>query len=129
MQKISIDFSKTKGFIADGAVQQIEKEVLAAQQKLHDKSGAGNDFLGWLNLPSSITAEHLKEVKATAERLSKQSEVVVVVGIGGSYLGARAVIDALSNSFDFLQSERKAPVVCMRDKTLERTIPPSCSTF
>lgn len=111
MQKISIDFSKTKGFIADGAVQQIEKEVLAAQQKLHDKSGAGNDFLGWLNLPSSITAEHLKEVKATAERLSKQSEVVVVVGIGGSYLGARAVIDALSNSFDFLQSERKAPVV------------------
>ncbi|WP_088655623.1 glucose-6-phosphate isomerase [Geofilum rhodophaeum] len=111
MQKISIDFSKTKGFIADGAVQQIEKEVLTAQQKLHDKSGAGNDFLGWLNLPSSITAEHLKEVKATAERLSKQSEVVVVVGIGGSYLGARAVIDALSNSFDFLQSERKAPVV------------------
>ena len=111
MQKISIDLSKTKGFIADGAVQQIEKEVLAAQQKLHDKSGAGNDFLGWLNLPSSITAEHLKEVKATAERLSKQSEVVVVVGIGGSYLGARAVIDALSNSFDFLQSERKAPVV------------------
>jgi glucose-6-phosphate isomerase len=111
MQKISIDFSKTKGFIADGAVQQIEKEVLAAQQKLHDKSGAGNDFLGWLNLASSITAEHLKEVKATAERLSKQSEVVVVVGIGGSYLGARAVIDALSNSFDFLQSERKAPVV------------------
>lgn len=111
MQKISIDFSKTKDFIADGAVQQIEKEVLAAQQKLHDKSGAGNDFLGWLNLPSSITAEHLKEVKATAERLSKQSEVVVVVGIGGSYLGARAVIDALSNSFDFLKSERKAPVV------------------
>ncbi|HBX89374.1 MAG TPA: glucose-6-phosphate isomerase, partial [Marinilabiliaceae bacterium] len=111
MQKISIDFSKTKGFIADGAVKQLEKEVLSAQQKLHDKSGAGSDFLGWLNLPSSITREELNTIKASATRLSKQSEIVVVVGIGGSYLGARAVIDALSNSFDHLQKKRNSPVV------------------
>lgn len=111
MQKISIDLSKTKGFIADGAVKQLEKEVLSAQQKLHDKSGAGSDFLGWLNLPSSITREELNTIKASATRLSKQSEIVVVVGIGGSYLGARAVIDALSNSFDHLQKKRNTPVV------------------
>lgn len=109
MQKISIDFSKTKGFIADGAVQQIEKEVLAAQQKLHDKSGAGNDFLGWLNLPSSITAEHLKEVKATAERLSKQSEVVVVVGIGGSYLAPAPLSTPCPTPSTFCKASAKHP--------------------
>ena len=111
MQKISIDIKKTAGFIAEGAVQKLENKVLSSQQQLHDKSGAGNDFLGWLNLPSSISAEELATIKETARRLSEKSEIVVVVGIGGSYLGARAVIDALSNSFDFLQSKRQAPVV------------------
>jgi glucose-6-phosphate isomerase len=111
MQKISIDIKKTAGFIADGAVLQLEEKVLSSQQKLHGKTGAGNDFLGWLNLPSSIKDEELTTIKETAQRLSEKSEIVVVVGIGGSYLGARAVIDALSNSFDFLQSKRKAPVV------------------
>ncbi|GAO28431.1 glucose-6-phosphate isomerase [Geofilum rubicundum] len=111
MQKISIDIKKTAGFIAEGAVQKLEDKVLSSQQQLHGKTGAGSDFLGWLNLPSSITAEELATIKETARRLSEKSEIVVVVGIGGSYLGARAVIDALSNSFDFLQSKRKAPVV------------------
>jgi glucose-6-phosphate isomerase len=111
MQKISIDIKKTAGFIAEGAVQKLEEKVLSSQQQLHDKSGAGNDFLGWLNLPSSIPAEELASIKETARRLSEKSEIVVVVGIGGSYLGARAVIDALSNSFDFLQNKRQAPVV------------------
>jgi glucose-6-phosphate isomerase len=111
MQKISIDIKKTAGFIAEGALQKLEDKVLSSQQKLHDKSGAGNDFLGWLNLPSSIQSEELAAIKETAHRLSEKSEIVVVVGIGGSYLGARAVIDALSNSFDFLQNKRKAPVV------------------
>lgn len=111
MQKISIDIKKTAGFIAEGAVQKLEEKVLSSQQQLHDKSGAGNDFLGWLNLPSSIPTEELASIKETARRLSEKSEIVVVVGIGGSYLGARAVIDALSNSFDFLQNKRQAPVV------------------
>jgi glucose-6-phosphate isomerase len=111
MQKISIDIKKTESFIGIGAVKKLEKDVLAQQQKLHDKSGAGNEFLGWLDLPSSITTVELKTIKATAARLSARSEIVVVVGIGGSYLGARAVIDALSNSFDFLQKDRQNPVV------------------
>ena len=111
MRKISIDIKKTAGFIAEEAVQKLEDKVLSSQQLLHDKSGAGNDFLGWLNLPSSIKLEELTAIKETANRLSEMSEIVVVVGIGGSYLGARAVIDALSNSFDFLQSKRQAPVV------------------
>lgn len=111
MQKISIDISKTGSFIAPGDVKKLEGDVLACEQKLHDGTGAGNDFLGWLNLPSSITATELKSIKDTAARLSANSEIVVVVGIGGSYLGARAVIDALNDSFDFLRTNRKAPVV------------------
>lgn len=111
MQKITVDITKTAGFIQVGAVQKIEKDVLAQQQKLHDKSGAGNDFLGWVNLPSSIINAGLKEIKDTAANLASKAEVVVVVGIGGSYLGARAVIDALSDSFDFLRTNRKSPVV------------------
>lgn len=111
MQKITIDTSKTAGFIPDGAVKKLEKDVLAQQQKLHDKSGAGNDFLGWLNLPSSITSAELNTIKDTAARLKSKADYVVVVGIGGSYLGARAVIDALTDSFDFLRTDRKNPVV------------------
>ena len=111
MQKITIDTAKAESFLAENAVKNLESNVLSQQQKLHDKSGAGSDFLGWLNLPSSITTEQLHEIKATAARLSKQSEIVVVVGIGGSYLGARAVIDALSDSFDHLRTDREAPVV------------------
>lgn len=111
MQKITVDISKTAGFIKAGAVQNLAKEVLAQQQKLHDKSGAGNDFLGWVNLPSSITAAELNDIKQTAANLSSKADFVVVVGIGGSYLGARAVIDALSDSFDYLRTDRKNPVV------------------
>jgi glucose-6-phosphate isomerase len=111
MQKITVDISKTAGFIKAGAVQNLAKEVLTQQQKLHDKSGAGNDFLGWVNLPSSITAAELNDIKQTAANLSAKADFVVVVGIGGSYLGARAVIDALSDSFDYLRTDRKNPVV------------------
>lgn len=111
MQKITIDISKTAGFIPDGAVLKLEKDGLAQQQKLHDKSGAGNDFLGWLNLPSAITTSEIKTIKETAARLKSKADFVVVVGIGGSYLGARAVIDALSDSFDHLRTSRQNPVV------------------
>jgi len=111
MQKIIIDTAKAERFLTKDAVKNLESNVLSQQQKLHDKSGEGSDFLGWLSLPSSITIEQLHEIKATAARLSKQSEIVVVVGIGGSYLGARAVIDALSDSFDHLRTDRETPVV------------------
>ncbi len=85
----------------------------ACNRALHDGSREGNDFLGWVSLPSSITDNFLREVEETAMALRTHCEVVVVVGIGGSYLGARAVIEALSCSFDWLQKseERKNPVV------------------
>ena len=111
MGNISINIDKTFGFISKEAVSGYEAAVKASNAALHDGTGKGNDFLGWLNLPSTTTAEHLADIEATAKILIDNCEVVVVVGIGGSYLGAKAVIDALSNSFDWLQSERKYPVI------------------
>ena len=111
MQNIKLTIDKAFGFVSEQAVAGYKSQVAAANAALHNGSGKGNDFLGWLNLPSSIDEAHLADVENTARILRENCEVVVVVGIGGSYLGAKAVIDALSNSFDWLLAERKSPVV------------------
>ena len=85
--------------MAEGAVAAFEPKVKAAQEALENGTCPGNDFLGWLHLPSSITPAFLAEIQACADTLRQNCEVVVVAGIGGSYLGARAVIEALGNSF------------------------------
>lgn len=108
---ISLNIEKTLGFISKETVSAYEPQVKAAQEMLENGTGQGNDFLGWLHLPSSISKELLADLQATAEVLRDHCEVVVVAGIGGSYLGARAVIEALSNSFDWLQTERTSPVM------------------
>ena len=83
----------------------------AAQEALENGTCEGNDFLGWLHLPSSITAEFLDEIQAVANTLREKCEVVVVAGIGGSYLGARAVIEGLGNSFAWLVNDKKNPTI------------------
>lgn len=107
--KLSID--KAYGFVSKDAVAAYENQVAQANKQLHKGTGKGNDFLGWLNLPTSIDESQLLEIEQTAALLRQHCEIVVVIGIGGSFLGAKAVIDALSTSFDWLQTERKAPVV------------------
>ena len=99
MKNISLNIDKTAGFIAEGAVKAYAPKVQQALEMLENGNGLGNDFLGWLHLPSSITEEHLNDIQATANTLRELCDVVVVAGIGGSYLGARAVIEALSNNF------------------------------
>jgi glucose-6-phosphate isomerase len=108
---ISLNIEKALGFISKDNVLAYEKQVKAAQEALENGTGKGNDFLGWLHLPSSISAEHLNDLKATAKTLQENCEVVIVAGIGGSYLGARAVIETLSNSFAWLQDKKSAPVI------------------
>lgn len=108
---IRLNIEKTLGFISKEKVSAYEAQVKAAQEALEQGTGKGNDFLGWLHLPSSITPEHLAHLNATAQVLRENCEVVVVAGIGGSYLGARAVIEALSNSFTWLQEKKTAPVM------------------
>lgn len=111
MQHIKLSIDKAFGFVSEQAVAGYKAEVAAASAALHNGTGKGSDFLGWLNLPTSIDDAQLAELEATAKILRDNCEVVVVIGIGGSYLGAKAVIDALSNSFDWLLTERKSPIV------------------
>lgn len=111
MQNIELNIQKAFGFVKEEAVKAYETAALEANKSLHEGQGKGSDFLGWLNLPSSIDAAHLDDIENTAKILRDNCEVVVVIGIGGSYLGAKAVIDALSNSFDWLQTKRDTPVV------------------
>src|SRR5574344_814166 len=108
---VSLNIDKTFGFISKASVESYEGVAMAARKTLEDGTGKGNDFLGWLHLPSSITKADLDDINATAKVLRENCEVVVVAGIGGSYLGARAVIEALSNYFSWLQDKKKAPVI------------------
>ena len=104
---IKLDISKA----LENAAQAVElkEQVAAAQEALENGTCPGNDFLGWLHLPSSITAEFLNEIKACAEVLRSNCDTVVVAGIGGSYMGARAVIEALGNSFAWLTNNGENP--------------------
>ena len=111
MKSISLDITKATQFLAAGAVEAYEPQVKAAQESLEKGTCPGNDFLGWLHLPSSITPEFLDSIQAVADTLRAKCEVVVVAGIGGSYLGARAVIEALSNSFAWLVKDDKNPTI------------------
>jgi glucose-6-phosphate isomerase len=84
-----------KGFVAEHELKGTEAQVLLAHKQLHDKSGAGNDFLGWLDLPKNYDKDEFNRIKKAAEKIKADSDVLIVIGIGGSYLGARAVIEAL----------------------------------
>ena len=94
-----LDITKASQFLAEGAVEAFESQVKDAQEALENGTCAGNDFLGWMHLPTSITPEFIEEINATAKVMQENCDAVVVAGIGGSYLGARMVIDALSDSF------------------------------
>ena len=104
MKKIGLDLTKAACFLDEGAVKAFEPKVKAAQLSMENGTCPGNDFLGWLHLPTEISEAFLDEVQAVADTLREKCEVVVVAGIGGSYLGARAIIEALGNSFAWLLS-------------------------
>lgn len=111
MKSIQLDITKAEQFLSEGAVKTLEPQVKAAQLALENGTCPGNDFLGWLHLPTSITPEFLDEIQAVANTLRQKCEAVVVAGIGGSYLGARAVIEALGNSFAWLVNDGKNPTI------------------
>ena len=109
MKDIELSVKSCLGFISQDSINAYESKVKECAATLENGTGRGSDFLGWLHLPSSITPEFLADIKATAKQLRENCEVVVVAGIGGSYLGAKAVIEALSNSFSWLK--KPAPAV------------------
>ena len=97
---IKIDFSQVMPFLAQNKIAALEPQADHAIQMLENGTGEGNDFLGWVHLPFSITEDDIDRINRVAKKLRDTCDVVVAVGIGGSYLGAKAVIDALSSSFD-----------------------------
>ncbi|MCC8172305.1 MAG: glucose-6-phosphate isomerase, partial [Parabacteroides sp.] len=111
MKNISLNIDKALGAVSKEQVYSLEAQINEANKVLENGTGKGNDFLGWLHLPSSIGEEELSDIENTARSLRSKCDVVVVIGIGGSYLGTKAVIEALNNSFDWLQSDRKNPVI------------------
>lgn len=112
MKKINLDYSKINNFVSQKEIEEIKLEIIEAAKKLETKTGAGNDFLGWLDLPVNYDKEEFARIKKSAEKIKNNSEVLVVIGIGGSYLGARAVIECLTHSFyNNIKNQRKTPEI------------------
>ena len=105
MATINVDVKNVLGTVTAEQIQALDPEAASALEKLHKGTGLGNDFLGWVNLPSEITDAHLADIEATAKALNDECDYIVAVGIGGSYLGAKAVIEALGNSFAAYRNE------------------------
>ncbi len=111
--KVTFDYSKASGFIGDNEVASMEKIVAAAKDELLSRTGAGNDFLGWIDLPVDYDKEEFGRIKKAAKKIQSDSEVLLVIGIGGSYLGARAAIEFLRHSFynNIPKELRKTPEI------------------
>ncbi len=123
MNKLSLDLSNVSSFISEEKLMGMEAEVKAAVKTLEEGTGAGNDFLGWINLPTDYDKEEFDRIKKAAEKIKSDSDVLVVVGIGGSYLGARAAIELLSHTFynKLSKEERKAPEVYFAGNSISGT--------
>lgn len=113
MDNISIDYSKVLKFMEKHEIEYMKDQITTAHNTIINKNGAGNDFLGWVNLPENYDKEEFKRIKAAAEKIKSNSDVLVVIGIGGSYLGARAAIEMLNHSFYNMlpKDKRKAPQI------------------
>lgn len=109
MNFIKLDTTATEQFLGAGAVEKLGDKALEARRALEDGTCKGNDFIGWLHLPTSISSEFIAEINETAKVLRENCDTIVVAGIGGSYLGARAVIEALGNSFAWLANKGENP--------------------
>ncbi len=118
MKTIGLNTEHLQHFIGNTDIAAIEKEVISAKKTLLDGSGKGNDFLGWVNLPAEISQVEINNIKKDVERLAGKVRLFVVVGIGGSYLGARAVIEALQSEFAMQDTGRKFPYIVYAGHTL-----------
>ncbi len=107
MSLIKLDIAKSGVTVDEGMMARAQQ----ANALLHSGEGEGNDFLGWVNLPSSIDAEQIAAIEAQAAQLRAKAEVVICIGIGGSYLGAKAVIEAMNDSFEYLHRKHANPTV------------------
>ena len=123
MSKVTFDYSKAAPFIKDHEVESMKKLAMDAKELLVSKEGAGNDFLGWIDLPVNYDKEEFARIKKAAAKIQSDSEVLLVIGIGGSYLGARAAIEFLRHSFYNVVSKevRKTPEIYFVGNSISST--------
>jgi glucose-6-phosphate isomerase len=111
MSHISFNYSKALKFVDENEILSLQETIDKNYETVYNRTGKGNDFLGWVNLPSEFDTNLIKDINQTADFLRNKAEVCIVVGIGGSYLGARAVIEALSPQFNLLKKKSGNPIV------------------
>lgn len=122
-EKVTFDYSKAMKFIGENELAPMEKLVKDAREVLVSRTGAGNDFLGWIDLPVDYDKEEFARIEKAAEKIKSDSEVLVVIGIGGSYLGARAAIEFLRHSFynNVSKEIRKTPEIYFVGNSISST--------
>ncbi|MCA0757431.1 glucose-6-phosphate isomerase [Paenibacillus sp. N4] len=120
---VKFDYSKALTFVGQHEIDYLTDSVRLAHEQLHNGTGAGSDYLGWIDLPTNYDKEEFARIQKAAEKIKSDSEVLIVIGIGGSYLGARAAIEMLSNSFYNIQSkeQRKTPQVLFAGNNISST--------
>ena len=123
MAHIKFDHSKVAPFVNEHELGYMQSQVSAAHDLLRNGTGAGSDYIGWVDLPTNYDKEEFARIKAAAKKIQSDSEVLVVIGIGGSYLGARAAIDFLNNTFYNLMTDenRKAPQIFFAGNSISST--------
>lgn len=121
--KVTFDYSKAACFVKDSEIASMKRIALSAKDELVSRTGAGNDFLGWIDLPVDYDKEEFARIKKAAEKIQSDSEVLLVIGIGGSYLGARAAIEFLRHSFYNMVSKeiRKTPEIYFVGNSISST--------
>ena len=120
---VTFDYSLADKFIREDEVELMMASIHAARETLESKSGAGNDFLGWIDLPVDYDKEEFARIKKAAEKIRSDSDVLVVIGIGGSYLGARAAVEMLQHSFynALDKDKRKGPAIFFAGNNISST--------
>ncbi len=118
MSILTINIDKIYGTVSHADIVALQGEMEQGNRMLQDGSGRGNDFLGWVNLPGSISTGELETIHKCAEKLTKLADVILVIGIGGSYLGSKAVLEALSNPFQLLRNKGEKPIVLFAGQNL-----------
>ena len=123
MAKISFNYKNALSFMGEHEVQYLERQIMAANDMLHAKNGPGSDFLGWVDLPNNYDKQEFDRICKAADKIRKDSDVLVVIGIGGSYLGARAAIEALTNSFynTLPKGKRNGPEIYFAGNSISST--------
>ncbi|MCA1032726.1 glucose-6-phosphate isomerase [Bacillus timonensis] len=123
MTHIRFDYSKALGFISEHELTYLRDAVKVAHHSIHEKTGAGSDFLGWVDLPVDYDKEEFSRVQKCAEKIKDDSEILLVIGIGGSYLGARAALEMLSHSFynALSKEQRKTPQIVFVGNNISST--------